>query len=616
MTTRYPIRILAQVLMAFLGALGMVSVPGVPALASPSYNLSPLPGPGTTSSNDGLIPPSRFTRRPDYRQLEQQQASQQTLQKGQQLQQTQEAQRQQLAAQAAQVKQAAQLNQKAVALGKAGRFAEAIPLHEKAVQLDPSNKQLRINLSAARAAYGKQRLAAGDLNEAGTLFRKALAAAPDNGLAGKLLSETLKRMGRNPASATVRLALGDQLASQGDLEGAAVEYEAAMQLDPSARTYSKVGDIALRCGQATTAANWYQQALMKDPNYGPAYRQLGFMQAAQGDYTGAAASLRKALIWDPKDSAASQVLVEIWRREVAANASAQNHLGLAGALQLSGDLQGAANEYREVQALDAHNPELEPGLKSLAHAIANQKAQHHYEAAETLFGQGLIKDALAEVGQAVMSEPRNVSYQYLLGQCLESSGDYNAARRSYLACVLIDPEKSKEAAARLHDLETHVPGSSNSSNSSNSPHSSSSNVSGASSRVSTQSGVTTATEGTSQTASNVNPDLNPELQAQLDKIAGAEADRDYDSAVSMLTNLAKANLSNPEIHHRLAVDLLANGQVSEAISEFRLVCAMVPGNKAYAEDLDRAQVIHKRAMASNLDATAFDAQNISSRGGQ
>src|SRR3954471_20840134 len=97
-------------------------------------------------------------------------------------------------------------NNKAVALGRAGNFAAAIQQHELAVQNDPTNKQFRINLSAAECGYGQQRLAQSDIMGAASCLRKALSAAPDNGLAGKLLADCMKKMGRDPGSADVRLA--------------------------------------------------------------------------------------------------------------------------------------------------------------------------------------------------------------------------------------------------------------------------------------------------------------------------------------------------------------------------------------------------------------------------
>ena len=237
-------------------------------------------------------------------------------------------------------------------------------------------------------------------------------------------------MGYDPNSADVRISLGDHLAQASDMEGAMVEYTAAMQLEPSARTYIKIGDVALRYGQIAQASNWYQQAIVKDPDCAAAHRQLGLVELAAHNNTSAAASLRKALILDCKDGAAGAALVDLWRKQVAANPLlAENHLGLAGAMQLTGDFVGAESEYRKLEALDPKNPGLESGIASLNRAIAHSKADKHRLAAETLFNQGLRRDALAEITQAVTVEPRNANFQYLLGECLEAVGDYQGAHQ-------------------------------------------------------------------------------------------------------------------------------------------------------------------------------------------
>ena len=62
----------------------------------------------------------------------------------------------------------------------------------------------------------------------------------------------------------------------------------------------------------------------------------------------------------------------------------------------------------------------------------------------------------------------------------------------------------------------------------------------------------------------------------LSKVTDAEAQRDYNTAISLLRDVSANNLQNPEIHHRLAVNLLASGQISEAISEFRIASALNP----------------------------------------
>ncbi len=413
-------------------------------------------------SNSTVIPPSasRFQRRLDYREEEK-------VKKQQDADNAKKAEQQKLdaleavkKAQAQQVENAKQYqqtaidaNNQAVAFGKQNRWSEAIIAHEKALQYDPSNKQFKINLSAARTAYGQQRLAQKDFAGAAHLFRQALAAASDNSMAAKLLSESLKKQGIDPGNADQRIDLGDKLLAANDLVGASIEYQQAMALDASARIYQKMGDLALRYGQVTNAMAYYRQAIVKDADYGPAHRQLGFVQMSRNDFTSAAASLRKAVICDSKDIAAGQALVELWRKQVAQNPLlAENHLGLAGAMQLTGDFIGAEAEYRRLEALEPRNPGLESGRASLNRAYQHAKAEKHKMAAETLFGQGLRREALGEINQAVMLEPKNGKYQFFMGVCLEAVGDFAAAYKAYMVCVLIDPE-NVEAAARMKEVQ-------------------------------------------------------------------------------------------------------------------------------------------------------------------
>lgn len=631
-----------------------------------------------SQGQETIIEPSRFQRRPDYRELEAQkkkaqedEANRSASAKQKASEEAQKAQLEALENYKKRQQLAVESNNKGVASGKQGKWLEAIEAHEAAVKLDPENKQFRINLSAARTAYGQSRLAKSDLDGAASLFRKALAAAADNGLAGRLLSEVMQRQGRDPASCEVRLATGDQLAAIGDLEGASVEYQQALQLESSARTYVKMADMALRFGQLTAASSWLRQAIIKDPEYGPAHRQLGLLELSQKDFTGAAASLRKALILDPKDTAAGQTLIEIWRRQVAANPLlAENHLGLAGALQLTGDFAGADNEYRKLETLDPKNPALESGRQSLARAIQHAKAEKHKLAAETLFNQGLRQEALAEISQAVMLEPHSARFQFLLGECLEASGDYQGAHRAYLTCVLIDPEKNKEAAARMKQMQSCAKGQLNPSitggqlvnqivsqlngqtqqtpnevcqsenkrqsfetpeasnlphkdmfegaadtamdsasahfhadSESNLPNNDNHNVNSDNHNLPTN----TSTLQSNQTTISVNSpkagefETSSNLNDALSRVTDAEAQKDYVGAISALRLVLTKNLQNAEIHHRLAIDLLTTGQITEAISEFRIASALCPSKHAYADDLARALQIHKRALSTNVD---------------
>lgn len=573
---------------------------------------------------------SRFARRMDYRDEEK-------LRKEQA-----EAARKAAAEHAMQSEQgkqkraqsALEANNKGVALGKQGRFIEAIQAHLAAVETDPQNKQFRINLSAIRCAYGQERLNAKDYDAAAGLFRQALSAASDNGMAAKLLNETMKKQGRDPSSVEERVIAGDQLVAISDFEGAMVEYQIALQIESSARTYTKMGDVAVHYGQFPTAVNWYRQALVKDPSFAPAHRQFGLLQLAQKDYTGAAASLRKAVIQDPKDQVAGQSLVEIWRRQVAANPLlAENHLGLAGALQLTGDFNGAESEYNKLQALDQNNPGLAAGRMSLGRARQHSLAEKHKLAAETLFNQNLRREALAEISQAVMMEPKSSTYQFLLGECLEANGDLRGAHQAYLTCVLLDPEKNKEAAYRMNQMQKNgkiqapanqavaqMPASQTNQMAQQSFQKNMFEGGNGVQSVVGQPNMNFSTHDETQPAMNRAPmqtaapaqgmtassseNKDPFINSIFAKASEMEAQNNYQGAIATLRQVLTNNLQVPELHHRLAVDLLADGQITESISEFRIASALRPSNKDYAGDLARALAIHKRSLQSNIAATA------------
>jgi len=551
---------------------------------------------------------------------------------------------------------AIEANNKAVALGRSGHLSEAIAQHELACKYDPGNKQFKINLSAAEVLYGQKLLAQKDYAGAANMFRKALAVVPDNGQAGKYLSEAVQRMGLDPSLSDNRLGIGDELAASGDIAGANVEYQQAMRLDPSARTYTKMGDMAMRYGQIPNAASWYRQAVVKDPEYGPAHRQLGNAMLALKDMTGAAAELRKAVILDPKDTAAGQSLIEIWRRQVALNPLlAENHLGLGGAMQLTGDFATAENEYSQVERLDRNNASLAAARASLQRAVKHTAAEKHRQAAETFYNQGLHRDALSEIGQAVMIEPRNERYQFLLGQCLLALGDMQGARQAFHTCVLLSPTND-EAARKLKEIESGggQPPAGSPRMQVNRPEGLSRPDAGGSQAGQQYAGMGIGSsagqpqagtpgqgqaggasgreknmfEGNPQTAGqrfqtgsaagsgggqNAGPGrsaapvqavvaqsaqtMDPQTLATLNAADNLEKQRDFQGAANLLKQSLNVNLQNAAIHHQLAVNLLNLGQLEEAVSEFRIASALSPDNKEYAEDYARALKIHKKALS-------------------
>jgi Flp pilus assembly protein TadD len=139
------------------------------------------------------------------------------------------------------------LNNLGAALKLEGRTEEALDLFRKALRLQPGYLNARFNLAATLVAPGR-------LDEAAGLFRKLLAEVPNDREAREQLLAALVAIGDAamsegsldraaasyrelvtlaPANPDLRNNYGIILARTGDLEGAIVEFESALRIDPS-----------------------------------------------------------------------------------------------------------------------------------------------------------------------------------------------------------------------------------------------------------------------------------------------------------------------------------------------------------------------------------------------
>ena len=558
-------------------------------------NAPPLPSEKDfANAQEVNVPNSRFNRRPDYREAEAQ-AKEDLAKKSNEAKAEAEKARQtalkayqdKLTNYKKQLEMAATFNRQAITFGKSGNYSDAIALHEKACKYDPSNKQFKINLSAARTVYGKTLISQNNLNLAISELRKALYVAPDNALAESLLNQALTKANFDPNNPDTRIKLGDKLLGVGDNDEAYVEYQAGVKLG-SSKAYVKIGDLYYRLSQAQVAQSWYLQAIAKDSKNSEAYRNIGMLYLAVKDTTNAASYLRKAVIYNSNDTIASSTLIDIWRKQVAKDDnSADNHIGLATALQLSMDFNGAKTEYSKAYQLDPNNVNLQAGIASLNKAMQHCQAQKYELAAKSLYGQGLYKEALTQMSQAVSFEPQNSHYQLLLGQCFEANGDYASAHRAYLASVLADPNNSSDAASRLKQME------------SNSQHKAMNKVTNSTNNQSSENQVTDIKQSPIVNSDNSNLNASGNYATMPKNLYEGNNEGNYPNGknpiangeqneLNNISNLKQAleqNMQNPDLHYKLALSLKEAGQLSEALSELRIASALNPNNTKYSQDL-------------------------------
>jgi tetratricopeptide (TPR) repeat protein len=200
-------------------------------------------------------------------------------------------------------------------------FAEAISLFEHALALDPrsveAQTQLAGSLAGLRVFYGANDLVAADLARADVLIGRALAAAPRHSLAHHVKGQVLRAQNR--------------------WEEAIIEYETALALNPNlVVALNGLGWCKLFAGSVDEVIPLMQQAIRRsprDPQMGTWYAAIGMVHLLQTRIDEAVVCLEKARSNSPDKP--------------------YNHLHLAAAYGLSGDLDRAALELAEARRLDA-----------------------------------------------------------------------------------------------------------------------------------------------------------------------------------------------------------------------------------------------------------------------
>lgn len=350
-----------------------------------------------------------------------------------------------------------QAQTKAQALIKDGKLDQAQELLKSYVKSLPRDPALKSEFAKVSVQRAQQLLSDQNIDAAGKMAREALEVQPQNQAAHNVLAQVMKKQGLSAASGADRLKAAHDLMAKGKTAEAEMEFNSANKLKPSADAYVGLGDISLKNGNKDKAKLEYQKALEVEPHSGPALRQMGIIRLGQSDIVGANSDLSRALVVNPNDKVASQNLIDLWQKQVTTNPnSANSHLGLARAHQLSGDLQSAQAEYRKVVEIDPNNANLPAARQSFKLALARQEAHHAVDAAHNLEAAGALQEAHAKVSEAVKLCPGDSSFKLYQAQLSEKMGNHDQAHAGYMGVLKDDPNNS-EAAKSLNGLAAAAP---------------------------------------------------------------------------------------------------------------------------------------------------------------
>jgi len=275
---------------------------------------------------------------------------------------------------------------------------------------------------------------------------------------------------------------GVEAQQAGDYELAMTKFRASAEADPSfVPALTGIATLALEQGKPSEAAEAAERAYAQDPESYQAlllrynaYSRLGdekksaaaakdlqkagditdvalrvFQDAVaaftDGDMANAKARFHQALELDPELVEAYANLAQIYNKEgnaqqaavMAAQVIKRNPDNLTAlrirydALRLLGDEEGAKQALAAVVAADP---------QWAAVGIFNH--------AQELFNANRIDEATAALQELLQVQPDHAEAHYLLGLCLNSAGDYAAAKSHFKRFLELAPDHPSAAAAR------------------------------------------------------------------------------------------------------------------------------------------------------------------------
>uniref|UniRef100_UPI0015D71C86 tetratricopeptide repeat protein n=1 Tax=Nevskia soli TaxID=418856 RepID=UPI0015D71C86 len=198
-------------------------------------------------------------------------------------------------------------------------YDDAIQQYRAALEKAPANAQLRMNLALA---YYKK----GDLPQATAELTVLHGNAPADVRVATLLGDCYLRAGRfadvvtllHPvadADPAVKFELGTALIRTGKLrEGLDLVQKAAEQ-GQSAEAYQLAADTYLKMNEFERGIALANAAVKLNPKLPGLMTLSGRLKQYMGDYTGAKADLRQAIVEDPNDFEAHVVLAAILNGE-------------------------------------------------------------------------------------------------------------------------------------------------------------------------------------------------------------------------------------------------------------------------------------------------------------
>jgi tetratricopeptide (TPR) repeat protein len=200
--------------------------------------------------------------------------------------------------------QAAKLTNEGIKELHSLNFALAVQNLAEAVKLEPNNQVAKDNLVAAYNNYGLELKSTPDL--ALKQLHRALYLDPANPTTQENISRIIKLKRKNPESFDDRIGLAVVSRNNGDLIGAIIEYQAALDIKNDASTRIALADSYREAGKNAEAIAEYKKAILQPE------MKLAAAYTANNQIADASAIFNQVLTSNPTDQQARDAFIAAW----------------------------------------------------------------------------------------------------------------------------------------------------------------------------------------------------------------------------------------------------------------------------------------------------------------
>lgn len=305
-----------------------------------------------------------------------------------------------------------------------GQYAEAVPLYEKALKINPKLVEVHFNLAVALGQLKRY-------PDAARHFRAFLRSYPNEARARQLLGLCLMESGDmrgaleeleksyrlNPKDGSILYALAYAHARGGDEEKAAA-YLARTESNPAQAKLIE-GLLLYRRGMWAEAKEAFREVVRLQPDFQPAVAALGRLELLERNDAAAIPLLEKAVQLNPYDAESAYQLGVLYdrngdsgrgrkmlERAIRLRANyADPHYQLGRIYQREGDLKRALEELETAKRILPDQEAIRFALGRLYQALGRQEeARAEFEEVRRLKARVVERDRLRVESDTLMTE--------------------------------------------------------------------------------------------------------------------------------------------------------------------------------------------------------------------